>query len=110
MLVKTVPTFTVTLWMAGDVRTARAWLRRQCTLSPLCVTVTETELVYAGGHEAGFAVGLVNYPRFPSAPEGLLERAKGLAVGLMEECGQHSALLVTPMGTTWLTSRKENGA
>jgi len=33
-----------------------------------CVTVTSMKFVYVDGFEDGFAIGFINYPRFPSTP------------------------------------------
>jgi hypothetical protein len=48
-------------------------------------------------------VGFVNYPRFPSEPDVLFERAKRLAGRLVPALNQRSALLVAPDRTEWVT-------
>lgn len=109
MKVQTEPTFTVRLYMAGSIEQAKQVLRRE-VFPPndgLCVTVEPTTFIYTGGEEAGFVVGFVNYPRFPTTPEALTERAKTVAVRLLVELCQWSALLVTPTETIWLNGRPE---
>ena len=96
------PTCQVSVYMAGDLETARRWLRRHCYERGLCVTLTATSFIYTAGEEAGFVVGLVNYPRFPSTPEQLRSRALEIARGLIVECCQRTALVVSPDLTAWI--------
>lgn len=100
-----VPTYTVTIHMAGDIATARETCRRFC-MEWLCVTLEPSTFIYTGGAEEGFRVGLLNYPRFPSEPEKILATAYRLADHLREACCQHSWLIVTPTETIW-NSRRE---
>lgn len=98
----TVDSFVVTIWLAGDIETARSWLRSFCYARGLCVTVSPSSFIYTGGEEAGFRVGLVNYPRFPSSPEAIEAAALEIANGLVVECRQRTALVVAPTRTTWV--------
>lgn len=102
------PTVRVTVYLAGDVQTARESLRRQCVEEGLCVTLTATDFVYTGGMESGVAVGFVNYPRFPTTVDALFQRAVKVAARLMEDLCQWSALVVGPESTMWLTNRPED--
>lgn len=97
-----VETTTVTIHMAGDIETAKRWLRRHCYEDGLCVTVTAETFIYTGGEEQGLAVGFVNYPKFPTTPGKLFARAIQIAGGLLVECCQRSALVVGPTETTWV--------
>lgn len=110
MQTKTVvePSFTVTVFVAGDYQKARDSLRRQCFEEGLCVTVTPTTFVYTVGVEDGVAVGFVNYPRFPKSPDAILSRALAVADFLMDDLYQWSALVVTPVETIWRTRRPED--
>lgn len=99
----TQPTFTATIYMAGDISVAKQAIREDCMREGLCVTVMPCDYIYTAGQESGFAVGLLNYPRFPSAPEAILERAKWLLRLLMDRCCQRSGLIVTPTETLWFT-------
>lgn len=74
----------------------------------LCVTVTPTTFVYTGGAEDGVAVGFVNHPRFPKSPEEIAARARVVALRLMDDLCQWSALVVAPDKTLWLTRRPED--
>ena len=99
---RTVPTRQVTIWMAGDLTTAHSAVRDFCYAEGACFTVTPSKFFYTGGEEDGFSIGLVNYPRFPSAPEELWERAETLARRLLPACNQRSCLLVGSTETKWI--------
>ncbi len=110
MTANELPTYTVRLYMGGDIAQAKAILRREC-YSPnegLCVTVEPTTFVYTGGEEAGFVVGFVNYPRFPTTPKELLARAEDIAHSLIIGLCQWSALVVAPDKTVWISHRPED--
>lgn len=92
----------VELFMAGDISHAKQVLRRFCREHPCCVTVTPTSFIYNGGEEAGFAVGLRNYPRFPTDAYSLRSLANDLGERLRSELGQRSYMVVDAQGmTTW---------
>lgn len=99
---QTVVTHQVTLWMAGDVPTAHRVVRDFCYQEGACFTVTPSKFIYTGGEEDGFAIGLVNYPRFPSEPEALQAKAERLALKLLPACNQRTCLLVGTTVTKWL--------
>src|SRR5262245_57892473 len=98
----TVETYTVKIYMAGNVEVAKAYLQqacyqRDCPIGGLCTTVEPITFVHAGGEESGFVVGLVNYPKFPAKPDELFAAARELAVGLVLTLSHWwSALLVAP--------------
>lgn len=102
-----VPTYAISIYMAGDVAHAKQLLRAECypPNEGLCVTVSPTTFLYSGGEENGFVVGLVNYPRFPSDPAKLWERASSIAHRLIPALFQWSALLVAPDKTEWINRR-----
>ena len=100
---RALPTYAVSIFMAGDIETAKRHIRRCCYEDALCVTVTPTTFIYTAGEEAGFTVGFVNYPRFPRVPSRLRARAMKLARELMRECCQRSALVMDASRTDWLT-------
>lgn len=104
---KNVETYTLTLYMAGDYDTARQTIREVCYPGGLCVTVTPTTYIYAGGEEAGFMVGFINYPRFPEMPGELWDKAMHLAKQLLDRCCQHSFTIVGPDRSEWHTRREQ---
>lgn len=97
-----VDTYTVTVYMGGDIEVAKQWLRRECYQSGLCVTIAPTLFIYTGGDETGFAIGFVNYPRFPSEPSDIWTRAVAVAMALVVECCQKTALIVATDRSEWI--------
>jgi hypothetical protein len=67
-----------------------------------CVTITPTEFVYGNGGEPGVAIGLINYPRFPSTPETIREAAMELAARLRTAMQQQRVTVVFPDNTVML--------
>lgn len=106
---KEVTTYTVAIYIGGDLSDARRICRKVC-MRGLCVTVEPLDFVYTGGAEAGVRVGLINYPRFPVEPDELFVKAEALAITLMEGLYQHSASIVAPDKTIWLSRRPEHQA
>lgn len=105
MIVKTEDTFTVRIYMAGSIEDAKRVIRKAVypPAPGLCVTIEPTTFIYTGGEESGFVVGLVNYPRFPTTPEKLFDRAQDLTHNLLSELCQLSALIVSPETTEWVS-------
>ena len=102
------PTYQIRLYLSGPIDVAKQVIREHVLTHPLCVTVEPTTFIYTGGEEQGYVVGLLNYPRFPTAPNELNVRAKALAELLLDRTFQHSALIVTPTDTTWITKRSDS--
>lgn len=96
----------VRLYLSGPIDVAKQVCREECLRAGLCVTVEPTTFIYTGGEEAGYVVGLVNYPRFPSTPESITARGRDLAVKLLDRTAQHSVLVMTPGRTEWITKRE----
>lgn len=96
-------TYTVLIYIAGDIADARRVIRDECWYEGLCVTVTPTTFIYTGGEEVGVIVGFVNYPRFPKTPEDINVRARLLAERLMGALYQRTCLIVMPAETHWLS-------
>jgi hypothetical protein len=106
MIRKEVNTFWVRLYLSGPIDVAKQILRQECLVEGLCVTIERTTYIYTGGEEAGYVVGLVNYPRFPSTPDQLVARGRDLADKLRVGTYQQSSLLQTPVFTEWTTTRE----
>lgn len=104
---KTAPTYQIKLYVAGPIDVAKQILRGECLREGLCVTIEPTDFIYTGGEEAGYVVGLLNYPRFPGTPQQLWERAHHIAELLVGGTHQHSVLLVAPDTTQWLSRRAQ---
>lgn len=99
------PTYTASIYIAGDLDTARATCRDFC-MSGLCVTVKPLEFIYTGGAETGVRIGLINYPRFPAEPEAIFTKAEALADRLMSDLCQHSYSIVATDKTVWKSRRE----
>lgn len=110
MRIETQPTYWARIYMSGPIEAAKQIIRAQCHAAGLCVTIEPTHFIYTGGEEAGYVVGLINYPRFPSTPDAILERAQQLADNLLRGTYQHSALIMTPQNTEWITTRQDGAA
>lgn len=100
MIHKTEPTRWARIYMSGPIAIAEQVCREECQ-SGLCVTIEPTKFIYTGGEELGFVIGLINYPRFPSEQSVITDRAKSIAMKLMERLCQHSSLVMTPDCTDW---------
>ncbi|MBB4861599.1 hypothetical protein HNP46_000410 [Pseudomonas nitritireducens] len=101
-------TFYARIFMAGDIEVAKQVCRKECQRDGLCVTIEPTQYIYTGGEEAGFVVGLSNYPRFPAMPETILARARDLGKKLLGELNQGSFSIMTPDRTEWYSMRKQD--
>lgn len=101
-----VPTYTATIFIAGDFAAAKRVCQRHVMDVGLCVTIEPTEYVYTGGCEAGVRVGLINYARFPAEPEDIFARAMELARLLRAELAQHSFSIVATDKTVFETTRE----
>lgn len=102
---QTVPTAQARLYLSGPIEVAKQIIRADCLREGLCVTIEPTTFIYTGGEEAGYVVGLLNYPRFPSCQAIITSRARDLMHKLLDGTHQHSALMVTPTETEWVTKR-----
>lgn len=100
---KTCPTYTAHIHIAGDIRQARQWLRKNFYEKGLCVTVIRQWFVYTGGEEKGMKISLRNYPRFPSTPDAITARAKVIAEALVVELCQRTALVEGPVDSDWIS-------
>lgn len=99
-------TYWARIYSSGPIEIAKQILRAECLREGLCVTIEPTAYIYTGGEESGFVVGLVNYPRFPSNPAAIHERALVVLHAILDGCCQHSAMLMEPDKTTWVTKRE----
>lgn len=69
--------------------------QQYCNVYGLCVTVSPTRFIYTNGNEDGCCIGLINYPRFPSANEKITDLAIGLAEILKQDFKQNRVSVVT---------------
>lgn len=101
---KTAKTFTATVWVGTRVHYSGEILPislaekflQEFVKCGLCVTLTPTEYIYTDGGEPGFAVGLINYPRFPADEKVIRTRALDIAQGLLKLYQQFKVTVVFP--------------
>ena len=101
-----VKTWTAQIWVGGDIIQARQRLRELCFPKGLCATITPTEYMYAGGEEAGFVVGMIQYPPFPESEKALESKAIKVGKALAETSFQWSFSIVMPKKTLYFSRRK----
>lgn len=105
-----VPSYPVSIFIAGNAREASLRARGYCDDVGLCVTVTETRYMFTGGMEFGVIVGLINYPRFPATPKQIWEHAEALGERLCHGLDQESYTIQAPDKTVWFSHRLEDAA
>jgi ferredoxin len=106
MRTETVETYWIKLYFSGPIEVAKQIIREDCFAKGLCVTVDPTTFIYTGGEEAGYVVGLINYPRFPTDIVEIFNRAESLAMKLLEGTFQKSCLMMGPNFTKWYSTEK----
>jgi hypothetical protein len=106
MITKIEKTWWVRIYMSGPIEIAKQVCREMCMEDGLCLTIDSTQFIYTGGEESGYVIGLINYPRFPSTPLLITERAAEIARLLLARTFQHCALIMTPTETVWITNRE----
>jgi len=105
-----VPSYPVSIFIAGRASDIEDQCRTYCDEVGLCVTCTPTCFVYTHGEEEGYIVGLINYPRFPSTPEDIWAHAETLAERLRVEASQDSYTIQAPDKTVWFSHRTDDAA
>lgn len=98
-------TFWAKVFIAGPIEVAKQYLREECMSDGLCVTIEPTLYIYTGGEEAGYVVGLIQYPRFPTGESRIRQRAEKIGKELMVLTCQKSFTIMDSNVTTFY-SRK----
>jgi hypothetical protein len=106
MRAQTADTMWARIYLSGPIEIAKQVIREECLREGLCVTIEPTTFIYTGGEESGYVIGLINYPRFPKSQQEIAERADNLSEILLDLTFQHSALVMTPSSTRWITKRE----
>lgn len=101
-----IPSHTVRIWIAGNYDDALRCVKQFCANEGACFAVMPVDYVYTGGHEAGVCVSLINYPRFPSSPEELDNKARRMAADLCAALFQTSYTIEGPEFTEWVSHRE----
>ena len=97
-------TITVQIFIAGDYEQIKQVCREYC-VTGFCVSIQKTDYVYQYGEEAGAVITLINYPRFPSSYDGLINNAVDLGWLLADGCCQRSFTIQAPNMTTRYTRK-----
>lgn len=105
-LIKHAPSFPVTIFIGGRYNKAIKVLQKYCDEVGYCVTIKSAQYIYKDGHEYGIEVGLINYPRFPAAPDQIINKAIEIAERLRVALDQESFSIQTPHDTIWYSYRK----
>ena len=100
-------TYWVKIYASGPIEIAKQVCREYCLRVGLCVTIEPSTYIYTGGEEAGYVVGLINYPRFCAEPAEILNKALELANLLLDRTAQHSVLVMDANETIWTTKRED---
>jgi hypothetical protein len=111
----TIPTFTATLYVGFKDRDAGTEatmadvldiIQQHVTENSRCVSVTPTTFVYRDGRENGAAIGLINYPRFPTDHFDIRTRAITLGYLLMSRLRQYRVSIVMGSETILLSDER----
>jgi len=97
--------FPVSIFIAGDYDKAVISVREYCETIGYGVTVTRTKYVYTGGEEEGVIIGLINYPRFPTGPNEILNHAILLGEKLLVDLDQETFSIQNHRNTAWYSRR-----
>lgn len=103
----TAPFFSARIYISGPLGVIKQTCRHWCKENPCCVNISKTSFIYPGGEETGACVELLNYPKFPSTAEEILDKAKSLGFRLKEDTAQDSFLIATPKLTHWWSDREQ---
>ncbi len=101
-----VSSYPVSIFMAGDIERAKVFCQEYVDQQPWCVTITATDYIHPGVRDAGFVVGLIHYPRFPTEPAVIWAKAEDIAAYLRRRLGQQSYTIQAPDKTVWFSHRE----
>lgn len=99
-----IESYYVWIYIAGDADVIKHACREFCQAG-LCVTVEPLDFIYTGGEESGARIGLINYPRFPSTPDDIWQKAHDLALFIRNKTFQDSVLIMDKGKTLWMSKR-----
>lgn len=102
---KSAPSYTCRIWIAGDYADACRAVREFCEEGG-CFAVEPVNYIYTGGAEAGVVVTRINYPRFPAELDEIFAQSERLAEHLRAALFQDSFAIETPDQTYWVSRRE----
>ena len=100
-------TYTATIYIAGDITSAKNYLATKASNEGNCWSVEPTEFIYSGGRELGCVIRYINYPRIPWGKEKIQDAASSLALELIYTLGQGSCTIAFSDKTVYISRRKE---
>lgn len=95
MLTQECSSFWARIYIAGPINIAEQ-IVREFVMQGACVNIYQNKYIYTGGEELGYVVEFINYPRFLSSEERILENCIALADKLLDKTFQKSYTVVTP--------------
>ena len=101
------PAWSATILMAGDIGISRHILRATCFPSGLCVSIEQTQFIYAGGVEDGFIIRLIQYPPFVELESSLRTKAIKIGKRLAELNSQWSFTIMFPLKNEYFSRREK---
>jgi hypothetical protein len=107
LIIKECDSYNVDIFIAGDYNTSCNLLQNYCEKG-FCVSVQKVRYIYTMGREEGVRVTLINYPRFPSDKNTIIESAKEIANTLIYGLSQASATIQTPEKSIFISRKKED--
>jgi hypothetical protein len=93
------------LYIVGDYSTVLNCCRRATFPKGLCVTIKPCEYVYAGGMEAGFEIGFIQYPKYKEDTSSILQKCIKLGKDICEQNFQWSFTIVSSHETFYYSRR-----
>lgn len=107
MKIETAKTYTATIHIAGEYHRIKDICARYCQKG-LCVSLAKTDYIYTGGQQSGYAITLINYPRFKSTSEKINQEAFELAKMLIIDGYQDSCTIITTDNSYYMSKRGED--
>lgn len=100
------PSWTVTLYIGGEVAEVKRLLARRGAEIGACWSVEPTEFIYSGGREQGVVVRRIAYARYPSDAEDAMTEMERLGEMLARVTGQGSFTVIGPDESVFWSRRK----
>jgi hypothetical protein len=100
-------TYSVDVYLSGRYEKIKDVLSLY-TLKGLCISIEKVDYIYTHGIESGAKVQLINYPRFPTSEDDLLQEAIDMGKEVLSQTGQGSFTVVSPDTTHFFSVREKD--
>jgi ferredoxin len=94
-------TWTASIFMAGDIGTAKQVAREFCRTVGFCLSIRPERFIYTGGEESGFCVTVIQYPKFQQPEHELWDVTVFIADLIRDRCCQRSYTIISTDRTLW---------